>query len=101
MTVYLNDHPCTVFLVSLDRDPLLSPITNGHRESTKYAQLPRYNLTAELQKSPDGSRNMVIMCQIKLINIYEYGNYAVDPVDHVYPIYFIILHPVTVIGTGQ
>ena len=30
--------------------------------------------TAELQNPPDGSRNMVILCKIKLINIYEVMN---------------------------
>ena len=30
------------------------------------------NVRAELQNLPDGSRNMVILCKINLINIYVY-----------------------------
>ena len=29
-------------------------------------------MSAELQNPPDGSENMVILCKIKLINIYVY-----------------------------
>ena len=33
---------------------------------------------AELQDPPDGSRNMVILCKIKLINIYVYEDMNIN-----------------------
>ena len=36
------------------------------------------NMSAELQNPPDGSRNMVILCKIKLINIYVYEDMNIN-----------------------
>ena len=48
----------------------------GHcnkRYSILFYLIMFFPFLAELQNPPDGSENMVILCKIKLINIYVYG----------------------------